>query len=158
LNVDLDITSRVPLHGLVDAMGERVFVLYVGGAGRKHEAHVELASSHRDIPADRTIMGLVALVKKLPPRWRNVWDAARSREFNVGIEAGLEPHSYELRLDRRTIDAVAEVGGALEITVYAPDMGQGRAAVQPPGAGELTRGEKTVSPTLSPSGASNRRR
>ena len=103
-------------------MGERVFVLYIGGKGRKHEAHVELASSHMGVAAGRTIMGLVALVKKLPRRSRKVWDAARSRDFNVGIEAGLEPHSYELRLNRRTIDAVAAVGGDVVVTVYAPDV------------------------------------
>lgn len=122
MNVDLDIVSRVPLDGLVEAMGKRVFVLYVGGEGRTHEAHVELAASHMGMPADRTIMGLVAVVKKLPRRSRRIWDAARSRDFNVGIEAGLEPHSYELRLKQRTVDAVAEVGGDVVITVYAPDV------------------------------------
>lgn len=116
MNVDLDIVSRVPLDGLVEAMGKRVFVLYVGGEGRRHEAHVELASSHMGMPADRTIMGLIALVKKLPRRSRKIWDAARSRDFNVGIEAGLEPHRYELRLKQRTIDALAEVGGDVVIT------------------------------------------
>jgi hypothetical protein len=125
MNVDLDIVSHVPLDGLVQAMGEGVFVLYVGGKGRKHEARVELASSHMGMTADRTITGLVALVKGLAPRYRKIWDAAKTRDFNVGIEAGLEPHSYELRLDRRTVDAVAEVGGNLIVTVYAPDVNRG---------------------------------
>ncbi|HWL65885.1 MAG TPA: hypothetical protein VNP73_07915 [Actinomycetota bacterium] len=123
VNVDLDIFSRVSLTGLVDAMGEAALVLYVGGTGRKYEAHVELASSgHVGMTADRTIIGLTRLVKRLPPRYRKVWDSAKSREFNVGIEAGLEPHSFEVRLDRRTVDAVREVGGALVVTVYAPDI------------------------------------
>ena len=120
MNVDLDIFSRVPLKGLVEAMGEEALVLYVGGQGQKHEAHVELASSHTGMTADRTIVGLTRLVKRLSPRYRRVWDSATSREFNVGIEAGLEPHCYELRLDRRTVDAVAQIGGALVVTVYAP--------------------------------------
>jgi len=120
INVDLDIFSRVPLKELVDAMGEEAFVLYVGGERQKYEAHVELASSHMGMTADRTIIGLTRLVKRLPPRYRKVWDSAKSREFNVGIEAGLEPHSFELRLDRRTVDAMREVGGALVVTVYAP--------------------------------------
>jgi hypothetical protein len=120
INVDLDIFSRVSLKGLVDAMGEEAFVLYVGGEGRKHQAHVELASSHRGMTPDRTIDGLTRLVKRLPPRYRKVWDSAKSREFNVGIQAGLEPHAFELRLARRTVDAVRDVGGALAVTVYAP--------------------------------------
>jgi hypothetical protein len=125
--LDLDIFSRVSLKGLVDAMGEEALVLYVGGAGRKYEAHVELASSgHLGMTADRTIRGLARLVKCLPPSYRKIWDLAKSREFNVGIEAGLEPHSFELRLDRRTVDAVRDVGGTLVVTVYAPVPRRGR--------------------------------
>ena len=120
LNVDLDIYSRVPLKELVASMGREVLVLYVGGERQKYEAHLELASSLMDMTADRTIIGLTRLVKRLPPRYRKVWDSAKSREFNIGIEAGLEPRSFEVRLDRRTVDAVTEVGGTLAVTVYAP--------------------------------------
>jgi hypothetical protein len=102
-------------------MGEGACVLYVGGEKQNHEAHVELASSsHKGMTPDRTILGLIQLVERLPPRYRKVWDSARSREFNVGIEAGLEPHSFELSLSRRTVEAVTAVGGALVVTVYAP--------------------------------------
>jgi hypothetical protein len=128
LNVDLDIYSRVSLKGLVDAMGENAFVLYVGGEGRKHQAHVELARSHSGMTADRAIVGLTRLVKRLPPRYRKVWDSAKSREFNVGIAAGLKPFSFELRLNRRTVDAVTEVGGAVVVTVYAPVPGETKAS------------------------------
>lgn len=120
INVDLDIFSRVSLKKLVDAMGEEAFVLFVGGKGQKHEAHIELAGSHFGMSADRTIMGLIGLIQRLPAGYRKIWDSARSREFNVGIEAGLEPHGFQLRLHRRTVEAVREVGGALVITVYAP--------------------------------------
>jgi hypothetical protein len=142
INVDLDIFARVSLKGLVDAMGEEVFVLYVGGEGQKHEAHVELAASHRGIPADRTITGLTRLVKRLPLRYRKVWDSARSREFNVGIDAGLEPHSFELRLDRRTVDAVRDVGGALVVTVYAPVLEEAKVS---PSRNRAATGKKSRS-------------
>jgi hypothetical protein len=79
MNVDLDIVARVPLDDLVEAMGKRVFVLHIGKRGRKYEAHVELASSHMGMPADRTIMNLVSIVKKLPPRYRRIWDSAKAR-------------------------------------------------------------------------------
>jgi hypothetical protein len=131
LNEDLDIVSRAPLQDLVDAMGPEAFVLYVGGKGQRYEAHLEWASSHMGITPDRTIIGLTRLVTRLPPRYRTIWDSARSRAFNVGIEAGLEPHSYELRLGRRTLNAVAEVGGALIVTVYAPVVNDGRASRVP---------------------------
>jgi hypothetical protein len=122
INVDLDILSSVPLEALVRAMGEDVLVLHVGGARRRYEAHLELASSHAGMSADDTIAGLVRLVRRLPPRHRTLWASARSREFNIGIEAGLEPHGFELRLHQRTLDAIADIGGALVVTVYAPDV------------------------------------
>jgi hypothetical protein len=128
INVDLDIYSRVPLTGLIEAMGDGAFVLYVGGERQKYEAHIELGSSHMGMTADRTIIGLTRLVKRLPPRYRKIWNSAKSREFNIGIEAGLEPHGFELRLDRRTVDAVKEVGGALVITVYAPVLEAAKAS------------------------------
>jgi hypothetical protein len=131
MNVDLDILSRVSLKGLVDAMAEQALVLYVGGEGQRYEAHVELASSHMSMTADRAIIGLTRLVKRLPPRYRKIWDSAKSREFNVGIETGLEPHRFELRLNRRTVDAMGEVGGTLVVTVYAPVLEEAKASLSP---------------------------
>src|SRR5215475_10324127 len=95
-NVDLDVYSRLPLDGFVQALGDEAFVLYVGGSGRKYEAH-ELASSHMDMSADDTIVELTRLIGRLPPVHRKIWNSAQRREFNIGIEARLEPHSFELR-------------------------------------------------------------
>lgn len=39
LNVDLDIFSKVPLDRIVDAFGEKVFVLHAGKWGRRYSAH-----------------------------------------------------------------------------------------------------------------------
>jgi len=122
MNVDLDIVSSVPLDDLVHAMGEGAFVLYVGGARRKYEAHLELASCRTSMAADKTIIGLTRLLEALPPRHRKVWDSAKARLFNIGVQAGLEPHSFELHLDRRTLDAIADVRGSLVVTVDAPDF------------------------------------
>ena len=122
VNVDLDVHSEVPLQGFVRALGDEAFVLYVGGRRRKHEAHVELASSHMDMSADDTILGLIRLIRRLPRVHRKIWDSAPRREFNIGIEAGLEPHGFELGLQHRTLKAITAVRGALVVTVYAPDL------------------------------------
>jgi hypothetical protein len=46
LNVDLDVLSKTPLDGLVEAFGEKVDVLYVGKVGRRFfGAHVEVSGS-----------------------------------------------------------------------------------------------------------------
>jgi hypothetical protein len=122
LNVDLDIFASVPLDAMVQAMGDEAFGLYVGGKPRKYEAHIELASSHIGKSADDTILGLTRLVQRLPPRHRKTWDSAQTREFNVGIQAGLEPHGFELRLQRRTWNAISRVSGTLVVTIYAPEV------------------------------------
>ena len=126
VNVDLDVYSRVPLDGFVQALGDEAFVLFVGGGRRKFEAHLELASSHMAMSPDDTIVGLTRLIRGLPRVQRKVWNSAQRREFNIGIEAGLEPHGFELRLQQRTLKAITDVGGVLVITVYAPDLTEAR--------------------------------
>jgi hypothetical protein len=75
-----------------------------------------------DVSADDTILGLIGLIRGLPRVHRKTWDSARRREFNIGIEAGLEPRGFELRLQQRTLQAISDVGGVVVITVYAPDL------------------------------------
>ena len=119
MNVDLDVLSRSPLDRLATAFGRAVSVLYVGGEGNLFEAHFELAdSSARD--ADALMKGFVALVRGLPPGVRKLWNDAKSRDFNVGIQSALKPHCHEVRLTAETLKAVAAVRGSVVITTYAP--------------------------------------
>jgi hypothetical protein len=118
LNVDVDIWSGSPLNGLADAFGQQVCVLHAGKEGRHYGAHLELATLPRD--ADRLIRRFVTLVERLPRSGRRSWDRARIRVFNVGIQAGTRPYSYELRLEPETLRAVAKVNARLGFTVYAP--------------------------------------
>lgn len=118
LNVDLDVWSHAPLEDLVSAFGRRVVVLSVGKEGRQHGAHLEVAVSPRD--ADRTIRRFVMLVDSLPRPSRRMWDAARVRQFNIGVQAGTSPHAWELSLKPTTVEAVASIGAQIAFTVYAP--------------------------------------
>jgi hypothetical protein len=117
LNVDLDIWSKSPLDALTDAFGTRVCVLHVGREGRQFSAHVELATLPRD--PDRLIRRFVALVEDLPAAARRLWNQAGRREFNLGIQAGASPYSYELRLEPETLRAMARVDARFGLTVYA---------------------------------------
>jgi hypothetical protein len=117
LNVDLDIWARSPLDELVDAFGRDVCVLHVGKEGRSFGAHLELAAFPRG--ADRLIRRFVTLVETLPRSRRAMWNRARVREFNVGIQAGTSPYSYELRLQPETLLAVARVDARVGLTVYS---------------------------------------
>jgi hypothetical protein len=119
LNVDLDILSAAPLEPLVSAFGKRVVILYVGGERRRYEAHLELTSVSRT--ADVAIRRLVKLVEGLPQPARRAWNGARSRVFNIGIQAGHEPFSREWLVSEATVGAVAGVRGSIIVTVYAAE-------------------------------------
>ena len=122
LNVDLDIWSASPLDSLVRAFGRSVVVLHAGSEGRKgYGAHLELARSGSSTDADRLIRSFVRLVKKLPRQARASWNRARRRDFNVGIQAGPQPYSYELPVEPGTLAAVASVDARLVVTVYGAE-------------------------------------
>jgi hypothetical protein len=121
LNVDLEVISRTPLDPLVQAFGRKVDVLHVGPWGRRYGAHVEVAGSGYRGNADSLIRRLATLIKALPQSARRLWDTAQSREFNVGIEAAAKSRTFELRLERETLMAVAGIAGRIVITVYAPE-------------------------------------
>jgi hypothetical protein len=119
MNVDLDVFSRSPLEPLAAAFGNRVAVLYVGREGALFGGHFELADSYKK-DADGLVRGFVDLVLALPPRARKLWNGAKSRDFNIGIQSALKPRCHELRLSAETLEAVARVRGSVVITTYAP--------------------------------------
>jgi hypothetical protein len=121
LNVDLDVWSRTPLDPIVDAFGDRVFVLHVGKWRRRYSAHCELAGYRKNPSADLLIVRLVQLVKRLPKPLRQLWNSAYAREFNIGIEAARKSSVFELRLRPETLSEVAAIGGRIVVTVYAPE-------------------------------------
>jgi hypothetical protein len=126
--VDLDVFSRKRLAALAGALEDRTFVLYEGRHGRRQSAHFELDGWK--LTVDQEIQRLIALIKRLPRQVRDVWDDAQSREFNIGIQSGLEPRYREFKLSPRTIALVAEVRATIVITVYAPEASATR--VKPP--------------------------
>ena len=119
MNVDVDVYSKTSLQPLVAAFGKKVIVHHVGREGRDQSAHFSLASTHRD-DADTLAYRLAGLVTRLPRAARQLWDRARRRDFNLGIQAGMTPYSHEIALTRRTLARVAAVGGRIVITTYAP--------------------------------------
>ena len=122
MNVDLEVISRAPLESLVAALGKRIFELHVGRVGRHHGAFLELGGAGWQGRADPIIVGFVRLIEHLAPGHRRVWNSAIRREFNIGIEAGLEPRSFELKLKPSTVAAIVRVGGTIVVTVYAPQL------------------------------------
>jgi hypothetical protein len=125
LNVDLDIRSRWDLQPLVEALGKKVMVLYVGRFKRTYQARLELFGSHlpRDTHSqrpERFILDFCKLIQKLPPAAREFWDDAKTREFDVGIESG-KPHKfYWFDLSPKALQAAVEVNAQIAVTIYGP--------------------------------------
>ena len=120
LNVDLDIYSKADLHPLVTALGKKVVVLHVGRIRQTHSAHLELAKITKT--ADATIRGFCSLIEALPQLERGLWNAAKVRDFNIGVQAGTQPHSTEFDLPPEALKAAHELGARIVFTVYAHEQ------------------------------------
>jgi len=89
--VDLDVFSKHKLSALAAALGDRVIVLHEGRWGKRYSGHFEWHGWNQT--ADEQIRELVSLISKLPRPAQVLWNEAPSRVFNIGVQAGLDPHS-----------------------------------------------------------------
>jgi hypothetical protein len=119
LNVDLEIFSRSDLRPLVAALGSRVMVHYLGMEFRKHKAYLCLTGAQPKTP-ETGVLRYCKLIQKLPPKERALWDTAKSRGFDIGIEAPKRDTYYWAAVGSEAIRAAAEIGAQIAITVYGP--------------------------------------
>lgn len=120
LNVDLDIYSRSDLQPLLAALSQKTLVLHAGRYGRSHSAHLELARSPKT--ANEAIRIFAGLISGLPKRERRLWDMATARDFNIGVQAATQPHSYEIRLAHDTVKTVSALKARIVVTVYGAEV------------------------------------
>ncbi len=116
LNVDLDVSSQEDLASLAEAFRPRLFALYVGRCRRRYCARFELGTQPKN--PDVAIRRFVAAIEGLPVRQRARWKRAATRDFNVGIQAGEEPHHSEFAIAPATVLMAGRVGARIVITVY----------------------------------------
>ncbi len=119
LNVDLDIYSKRDLQPLVDALGDSVIEMWVGRVRRTYEAHLEVTWEPRKTPSS-IILRFCKLLNALPPAKRRLWNAAKTKSFDVGIEAPKRNRHYWSAVSPEAVRAVAEVGAQIAITIYGP--------------------------------------
>ena len=124
LNVDLDVHSKSNLQPLVTAMGKKVHVLFVGRIKRTYQVHLELWESGLSESADSIVRGFCALIRALPKAAVELWNSAKVRDFNIGVQAAMQPHAYEIALAPETVRAAAEVNARIVLSVYAPERGE----------------------------------
>ena len=123
LNVDLEIFSKHDLQPLINALGEKVLILYSAREGRTYRAHLELART--TITPDATIRAFCALIERLPKAARYSWNEAKRRDFNIGVEAGTSSRQpQEFALSTETLKAAHRLGARIAFTVYASEKPQ----------------------------------
>lgn len=119
LNVDLNIFSKSDLEPLVIAMGKKVSVNYVGREKRTYSAHMDLAIGNPKSP-ESAILQFCKLIRELPAEARELWNGAKSRSFDIGVESRGPMRYYWFSLAPKTIMAAAEISAQIAVTVYGP--------------------------------------
>ncbi len=119
LNVDLRIYSKSDLSPLVSAMGEKVIALYQGRERKMYKAQLELGGRNPRSP-DAAIRGYCDLIRELPAEARELWDTAKSREFDVGIEAPGPMQYYWFSIAPTVTKAASEFDAFITVTIYGP--------------------------------------
>jgi hypothetical protein len=115
LNVDLDLRAKRGLGKLVQCLELSAYVLRQTST----EASLEL-NGRGGLTLEKTILGLVKLVQSLPPHAITIWNQCNCRTFNVGIQAGREPHFSEFSISKKAVSLLAKIGAEIGLTVYAP--------------------------------------
>jgi hypothetical protein len=118
MSVTLEIFSKSNLQPLVAALGSRVHVHFLGREFRLFKAYLDLAD--RPKTPKTTVLRYCKLIQKLPPKERALWDSAKSRSFDIGIDAPGRGTFYWSAVSSEAIRAAAEVDAEIAISVYGP--------------------------------------
>jgi hypothetical protein len=116
MNVALEIFSTSDLEPLAEAFGSKVQVFYLGMEFGLFKAYF-YPGWQRKTP-ESGILRYCKLVKKLPPSKRKIWNAAKSRSFDIGIKAPGKGRYYWSAVGQEAVRAAAEVDAQIAITVY----------------------------------------
>ena len=118
-NVDLDIYSSQDLRPLVNAFGKKVIEMWVGKVRTTYEAHLELGWRKKQTPTS-IILVFCSLIESLKPSKRQLWDAAKTKSFDIGIHAPPRNHHYWSAVSPEAVRAAADMGAQIAFTIYGP--------------------------------------
>jgi hypothetical protein len=116
LNTDLEIRSRRNIAPILDALGEKVFVLHQSKRGGHYFVSLEI-SAIRKTPG-QTINIFCSLIDQLPKKARSIWNRCHSRVFDLGYESGRAPKNFHSALPLSIVKRVADIGASIVITIY----------------------------------------
>src|SRR5262249_10496915 len=115
LNVDLDLAGPSELNELVRALPPSLIVVH------EENGRVSLELAGQPTDADRAIIDIAKVVMSLRPAAQAAWRKCHSIKFNVGIQAGKEPHETRFPISQDAVSLVHELRAGLVVTVYAAE-------------------------------------
>jgi hypothetical protein len=123
LNVDLDIESASSLRSLEKEFGERVVVLFSGRVNGRHWLRLETAKFTKSL--ETTVSDLCGLVEGLSPKGRKLWDRARTKEFNIGLETRFSSHhANRFAMRPSTLRRITKLGANVAVTLYREEKAE----------------------------------
>ena len=121
INVDIEIFSERPLGRLKKEFEELgAYHLYCGRHSSGYLLTLEKNTFLR-ATLERRLVSLCRLVERLSPKGRKLWDAATIRSFDIGIEAVDDHQAARFSVPEKLVQRIANLGGTLAVTVYAPE-------------------------------------
>lgn len=117
--MDLHVRSRVPLAPLFNEWKNLARIPDSKPPRQARWLLVNLPGQPRS--AEAAARALLRRVKRLSKAGLRAWMGASSRIFDIGIQAGITPHSFEdVKLSAATLRDLAQVKGSILVTVYPP--------------------------------------
>lgn len=117
LNVDVEVSGVSDRAALLAGFGDSIDVLFDGETTPGESVvSFELRTAVPTFPD--VVSKLIALVRALPGDARAIWDGAARRAFDIGIQAGLQPHSSGWVLSTDLMAALVSIDAQVRITVY----------------------------------------
>ncbi len=129
LAVDLEIVSQRKLDDLIKVFGSESAVNQNERVGRRHVLLLSIGGfpSARANPerfVNQLLRRVAKRVERLAGDTKTLWTGARTKTIDIGFQAGEKPLTSEIRLDRKTVEAIARIGACIKITIYGARQGQ----------------------------------
>jgi hypothetical protein len=117
INVDLEIESRGKLDAVIAELGPQFLELWNSRYRGVHHLHYNAGIT--TTPA-KNMAELIRAIAKMSPAAKKQLAAAKRKELNIGVQAGIEPSMWSpAPIDAKTLAACVDYDLSVGFTVYA---------------------------------------
>ena len=120
LNTDLDLNSEHDLGAIAKYLGDRGWSIHFA----EQHPHgywlgvFEHPNGH-EVEPEKAIAAMLGVIDDFPQGLRLHWAECSKRDFNIGYQAGAEPHAFEQTISNDLLRRVAAAGASISTTIYA---------------------------------------